>query len=654
MNMKQKIGLQWKSILLSVFLLGVVVLGIVYVKKPQDIRNKAALSGAVLSMSPSSVNKGVGSTFSVGIILNSGPYTVTGTEVHVQYNPSILEITGFTPGKPLPVVLAQPSISSGNASVTLGAQPNVYLKGSDIIGTFTVKALTDKPASITFTSETIVSALEKETSALVSSAGISINGTEPTPVATCDASNTGSYCKRCQPCPEGRICTKECKLEVGVCKDSQCVVDAPAGCYYKQVQCVQAPCNPILVCPTPTPGQNSCTNAKNGSSCTIGSCPTCTPGKPCPAIACIPQSGTCQNGQCIANCTQPPKGCVDENGNLSLCDPMPGVTWCRPTPKPTCIPLPECVYNPPIVNGKPVRCDVMAPPNGNTYCPRPTASPTPTAHNWCPGPNGTQCNWDCNTCNAAGGCTKMKCPTFLGTCQNNVCVRLNVTATPTPTPPVGCFYQEVQCIQAPCNPILVCPTKTPTPTVSPTPIASGSQIIDLRVKLAGVTDGSANGAKVGIKFVKLGGETLQLSSALALVYVGNGVYKAEATLSNPLPFGTKFRIKVKGEKHLTSEFCYQVGQTGPCKDTEYITMPNFIAQTYGFDLTGLPLQPGDVSPQDGKVDTTDFTAIKSLMSKLCSELTTQEKLKADLDYNGCVTVKDIFLIRQTLETRYDE
>ncbi len=32
------------------------------------------------------------------------------------------------------------------------------------------------------------------------------------------------------------------------------------------------------------------------------------------------------------------------------------------------------------------------------------------------------------------------------------------TPTPTPTPGEGCHYQDVQCIQAPCDPILVCPT----------------------------------------------------------------------------------------------------------------------------------------------------------------------------------------------------
>lgn len=49
------------------------------------------------------------------------------------------------------------------------------------------------------------------------------------------------------------------------------------------------------------------------------------------------------------------------------------------------------------------------------------------------------------------------------------------TPTATPTPPPGCFYQQVQCVTIPCDPILVCATPTPTsipasdPTLTPTP-----------------------------------------------------------------------------------------------------------------------------------------------------------------------------------------
>ena len=47
-----------------------------------------------------------------------------------------------------------------------------------------------------------------------------------------------------------------------------------------------------------------------------------------------------------------------------------------------------------------------------------------------------------------------------------------IRPTSTPKPPPGCYYQDVQCIKAPCDPVLVCPSPTgrvrpPTPKPSP-------------------------------------------------------------------------------------------------------------------------------------------------------------------------------------------
>lgn len=82
---------------------------------------------------------------------------------------------------------------------------------------------------------------------------------------------------------------------------------------------------------------------------------------------------------------------------------------CPITPTPQCTPLPICATEGVIgVNGERVFC-ALDPLSGMTYCPR---------------------------------------------------------STPTPTPP-GCYYQQVQCFKAPCDPILVCPS--PTPTCQPRP-----------------------------------------------------------------------------------------------------------------------------------------------------------------------------------------
>lgn len=195
--------------------------------------------------------------------------------------------------------------------------------------------------------------------------------------------------------------------------------------------------------------------------------------------------------------------------------------------------------------------------------------------------------------------------------------------------------------------IISSPTPTPTPTPAP-------QTIRLRVKLAGVTGNEAEGATINVKFYTRDGTILQLSSPIPLTYVSDGMYDATAVLTNPFPAGTAFTMRIKGEKHVAVKFCKQVGQTGPCTDSDFIVTPNPVPLSYGFDLTGLPLPPGDVPPQDGRADRADVDRVKALMSKLCSKLTDEDKKTGDLDYNGCVNVRDIFLLRQTLETRYDE
>lgn len=68
----------------------------------------------------------------------------------------------------------------------------------------------------------------------------------------------------------------------------------PAGCYYQQVQCIQAPCEPVLVCPdtnsTPVCGNQKCEAGEMDQEV----CPECPAGsKVCPAYACQLVKGSC-------------------------------------------------------------------------------------------------------------------------------------------------------------------------------------------------------------------------------------------------------------------------------------------------------------------------------------------------------------------------
>ena len=113
-------------------------------------------------------------------------------------------------------------------------------------------------------------------------------------------------------------------------------------------------------------------------------------------------------------------------------------------------------------------------------------------------------------------------------------------------------------------------------------------------------------------------------------------------------------MHIKGEKHVAVKFCRQVGQTGPCADTEFITEPDPIPLTYQFDFTGIALPPGDLYVQDGRAVQADVDKLTALLSKPRSSLTETDLLTGDLNYDGVVNGFDLNLLLKTLQTRYDE
>lgn len=88
-------------------------------------------------------------------------------------------------------------------------------------------------------------------------------------------------------------------------------------------------------------------------------------------------------------------------------------------------------------------------------------SPTPTT---IPPINCTSWFDGCNICQVKDGvvgiCTRMACKDSF---QAPKCLTYS-DADPTPT---GCRMVQVQCVQAPCEPVMMCPTPTATPVGSP-------------------------------------------------------------------------------------------------------------------------------------------------------------------------------------------
>jgi len=175
----------------------------------------------------------------------------------------------------------------------------------------------------------------------------------------------------------------------------------------------------------------------------------------------------------------------------------------------------------------------------------------------------------------------------------------------------------------------------------------------LLTKFAGVSDNKATGALVTVRFIN--GELDLTTDPIPVTYSGNGTYAINfSVLTSQLPVGPGYHIIVKGEKHVARRFCKASGQTSPCQPNESITIQNSdsTSSMLTYDFTGLSLDPGDVYPQDGKADSTDFSRITARLS--VSTPTTEDKRIADLNYDGIINISDVFWMRKTLETRYDE
>lgn len=198
-----------------------------------------------------------------------------------------------------------------------------------------------------------------------------------------------------------------------------------------------------------------------------------------------------------------------------------------------------------------------------------------------------------------------------------------------------------------------------SPSPSPTP---QPQVLNFLIKFVGVAEGSADGAGVSATFQS--SENTYVTPPLTAHYIANGIYRISFIPSNPFPNVTfngqqqvalKYLISLKGEKHLKTKFCSNTGIITRCNQTASFSDGMFIDATGGtYDFTSFPLEPGDLYPQNGLANSSDFVKIKNLMDKPCANLTVLEKLTGDLDYNGCINVRDAFLMRQTLQTRYDE
>ncbi len=221
-----------------------------------------------------------------------------------------------------------------------------------------------------------------------------------------------------------------------------------------------------------SPSTGECSNSPCGGDCIL--CPPCTPGLPCPEMACVP--GQCQtaSGSCVcvpgvpsptpspATCDQncaPGSRCGDfpcgpgvcvSSGSACVCVPPP---CAFPTPTPPCDSAAcggDCTISVPCPNGPPCpeapellgQCVTTS--TGGCEClpigPTPPATPTPQC-------TGATCGGPCTVAFSPFPCPPgMACPIVTGQCEmdpSGTCACVPVVPTPpTPVP---------QCSSAACS-----------------------------------------------------------------------------------------------------------------------------------------------------------------------------------------------------------
>lgn len=148
-------------IFVSLLLLGAIPVGIFLVGQNQEIRKRAA-PATTLAITPATVRKNIGDTFSMEVVIDTGENQVVAAELHLVYDPTKLEMETVSNGPLFPNILASGTVEAGTASITVGAsdvkQP---IKGTGTVAVIRLKGLakTDSPTAIKLASNTFVGGL---------------------------------------------------------------------------------------------------------------------------------------------------------------------------------------------------------------------------------------------------------------------------------------------------------------------------------------------------------------------------------------------------------------------------------------------------------------------------------------------------------------
>lgn len=205
-------------ILVVLLLLTGIVAGVYLVQKTQIFKPKATVETVDLSLQPSEITANPDQETTLNVFANTHDFSVTAVELHISYDPNMLESVDIEAESALPVILAQRQHGSlegdrSEITVTLGTNPEAPLRGNGAIARLSVTptANFNSSTSIELTNDTKVTVLERDSFADKTLSHATLIASTSQPPATTNP--TASPSPTSEPTPVPIACTGTAVLE---------------------------------------------------------------------------------------------------------------------------------------------------------------------------------------------------------------------------------------------------------------------------------------------------------------------------------------------------------------------------------------------------------------------------------------------------------
>lgn len=186
-------------IVVSLILLLAIPASVFLTMRTQELRKRAA-PATTLTLTPTTITKGVGEEFTLEARMNTGDNQIVAVELNLTFDPTKLQADWIHNGTMFPNILSSGTVGNGTVSIALGAtNTTTPITGTGTVATIKFKTLaaTTAPVAVRFAADTFVGALnEGSTNALTSSVPATItitgSGAGVTPTTTITAATTPS------------------------------------------------------------------------------------------------------------------------------------------------------------------------------------------------------------------------------------------------------------------------------------------------------------------------------------------------------------------------------------------------------------------------------------------------------------------------------